>query len=516
MTEALPHVFPTVVHMLADAAERSPQAEALVCGDRRLTYAQYLRCVAGFAQELVAQGCRGGRVALVCGNSLDMPVAMFAVHAAGAQAVPINPAYTPREMSYILEDAAPAAIVYDAEVAATVEPLIASLAIPHAVRLGPGGRALDGWKEDAALALPQRPRPDDLATLQYTGGTTGWPKGVNISHAQMSVNISQREAALPTRPDDERILCMMPLFHVFAVAMCLHLAAYCRGRLLIMPRYSAPGVLDRIGRERVTRLPAGPTVFIGLLNDEHFATTDFSSLRTAYSGSAPLPEETLRCWQERTGSPILEGYGQTEAGPVLTYIRDGGPLKVGSSGPPLPMTEIEIVDVETGKKTLGIGEIGEIRARGPQIMSGYRNKPAETAEALRAGWLYTGDIGELDADGYIYIRDRKKDMAIVGGYNVYPREVDEVLFTHPDVKEAAAAGVPDTYYGETIRAYVVLKPGAAATADDLLAHCRANLARYKVPSRIFVVDALPRTTVGKIDRVALRKELASQQPAPAD
>jgi long-chain acyl-CoA synthetase len=516
MTGTLPHVFPTVVHMLADAAERSPQAVALVCGDRHLTYAQYLRCVAGFAQELVVQGCRGGRVALVCGNSLDMPVAMFAVHAAGAQAVPINPAYTPRELSYILEDAAPAAIVYDAEVAATVEPLIASLAIAHAVRLGSGGRTLDGWKEDAALALPQPPRPDDLATLQYTGGTTGWPKGVNITHAQMAVNISQREAALPTRPDDESILCMMPLFHVFAVAMCLHLAAYCRGRLLIMPRYSAPGVLDLIGREHVTRLPAGPTVFIGLLNDERFATTDFSSLRTAYSGSAPLPEETLRCWQERTGSPILEGYGQTEAGPVLTYIRDGGPLKVGSSGPPLPMTEIEIVDVETGKKTLGTGEIGEIRARGPQIMSGYRNKPAETAEALREGWLYTGDIGELDADGYIYIRDRKKDMAIVGGYNVYPREVDEVLFTHPDVMEAAAAGVPDTYYGEAIRAYVVLKPGAAATADDLLAHCRANLARYKVPSRIFVVGALPRTTVGKIDRVALRKELASRQPAPAD
>jgi long-chain acyl-CoA synthetase len=281
-----------------------------------------------------------------------------------------------------------------------------------------------------------------------------------------------------------------------------------------MPRYSAPAVLELIEKERITRLPAGPTVFIGLLNDGAFAATDFSSLRTAYSGSAPLPEETLRRWRERTGSPIFEGYGQTEAGPVLTYIRDGGDLKVGSSGPALPLTEIEIVDVETGKKTLGTGEIGEIRARGPQIMSGYRNKPEETAEALRDGWLYTGDIGELDADGYIYIRDRKKDMAIVGGYNVYPREVEEVLFTHPDVKEAASAGVPDPYYGETIRAHVVLKPGVATTADDLVAHCKANLARYKVPSRIDIVDALPRTVVGKVDRVALRGVLASQRPVP--
>ena len=327
----------------------------------------------------------------------------------------------------------------------------------------------------------------------------------------MTVNISQREAALPMRADDESILCMMPLFHVFAVAMCLHLAAYCRGRLVIMPRYDPQCVLDLIGRERITRLPAGPTVFIGLLGHEKFATTDFSSLRAAYSGSAPLPEETLRRWQERAGSPILEGYGQTEAGPVLTYMRDGGPLKVGSSGPVLPLTEIEIVDVETGTKTLGVGEIGEIRARGPQIMSGYRNKPDETEEALRDGWLYTGDIGELDADGYIYIRDRKKDMAIVGGFNVYPREVDEVLFAHPDVKEAASTGVPDRYYGETIRAAVVLKAGARATPEDLVAHCKANLARYKVPARIFIVDALPRTTVGKIDRIVLRQELSTQK-----
>ena len=510
-TRALPRVHPTVVHMLAQAAEHAGGAEALLCGEGRLTYAQYLRCVAGFARELIALGARGARVALVCGNSLDMPVAMFAAHAAGAQAVPVNPTYTARELTHIFGDAQPQVLVYDDDVAATVEPLCASLKVPHAVRIGgKTGRSLDAWKDDAALALPEPlPAPGDLATLQYTGGTTGLPKGVNITHGQMAVNISQREAALPTREGDENILCMMPLFHVFAVAMCLHLAVYCRGRLVIMPRYKPDVLLELLVRERITRLPAGPTVFIGLLSHEAFAATDFSRLRTAYSGSAPLPEETLRRWQAATGTPILEGFGQTEAGPVLTYVREGA-LKPGSVGPVLPLTELQIVDVETGTKVLGAGEIGEIRARGPQIMSGYRNRPAETAETLRDGWLYTGDIGEMDAGGYLTIRDRKKDMAIVGGYNVYPREVDEVLFSHPEVKEAAAAGVPDSYYGESIRAYVVLKEGARASVEDLIAHCKANLARYKVPSRIYLVADLPRTTVGKVDRQSLRQKLAAE------
>lgn len=510
-TSVLPRVHPTVVHMLDEAAGRAGGAAALACGDRRLTYSQYLRCVAGFARELQSLGARGSRVALICGNSLDLPVATFAVHAAGAQAVPVNPTYTARELSHILADAEPAVVIFDEDVAPTVEPLLGTLKIAHAIRIGGRtGRSLDTWKDDESLVLPgPLPSPADLATLQYTGGTTGLPKGVNITHGQMTVNISQREAALPTREDDERILCMMPLFHVFAVAMCLHLAAYCRGALVIMPRYRPDELLRLLARERITRLPAGPTVFIGLLAHEDFASTDFSSLRSAYSGSAPLAEETIRRWRDATGTPILEGFGQTEAGPVLTYVRDGGPFKPGSTGPALPLTEIQIVDVETGTRVLATGEVGEIRARGPQIMSGYRNRPVETAEALRAGWLYTGDIGELDAEGYLTIRDRKKDMAIVGGYNVYPREVDEVLFSHPEVKEAAAAGIPDPYYGEAIRAYVVLKEGAGASVDDLLAHCRANLARYKVPSKLFIVAELPRTTVGKVDRKVLREKLAA-------
>lgn len=504
--EALPRVYPSVVHMLDDAADRAPEATAIVCAERRLTYAEYRRCIAGFSHELAALGARGSRVALILGNSVEMAIAMFATHAVGAQATPINPIYTARELAHIVRDAQPAVLLYDGDSAAVVESLLATLAVPVAIRLGEGGRLLDIWQSDERQRLPlPMPRPEDLATLQYTGGTTGLPKGVNITHGQMSVNISQREAALPTRAEDESVVCVMPLFHVFAVAMCLHLACHCRGKLVVMPRYRPDWLLETMRTERITRLPAGPTVFIGLMGYEGFAQADFSSLRTCYSGSAPLPEETLKRWQEFTGTPILEGFGQTEAGPVLTYVREGAVIKPGSSGQALPRTEIEIVDANDGTTRLPVGEVGEVRARGPQVMAGYRNRPQETAEALRDGWLYTGDLGELDADGYLYIRDRKKDMVIVGGYNVYPREVDEVLHAHAGIAEAAAVGVPDTYRGEVIRAYVVRRPGHRLDAEEVLEHCRINLARYKVPVSVEFVDGLPRTTVGKIDKKALRE-----------
>ena len=502
----MPRVHETVVHMLAEAADLAGGSPALACEGRQLTYTEYLRSVAGFAHELQGLGARGERVALVCGNSIEICVAMFGIQAAGAQAVPLNPIYTARELTGILRDAEPVAIIYDSAAAATLEPLIAGLKIRHAIRVGKdGGRLLDGWRNDDSLVLPRPlPQPESLAALQYTGGTTGLPKGVNLTHRALSYNISQREAMLPTRKDTERILCVMPLFHVFAIAMCLHLAAYCRGRLIILPRYRPDAVLDTLESEGITILPAGPSVFIGLMGFEGFAKRDFSALRVCYSGSAPLPAETLKLWQELTGCPILEGFGQTEAGPVLTYVREGGVIKPGSAGQVLPLTEVQIVDVETGTRVFGVGEIGEIRARGPQIMSGYRNRPEETANTLRDGWLHTGDIGEFDHDDYLYIRDRKKDMAIVGGYNVYPREVDEVLYSHPDVQEAAAVGVPDSYRGEVIKAYVVLKPDAAVTADGILGHCRVNLAKYKVPTAVEIVKELPKTTVGKIDKKALR------------
>ncbi|MCB1436640.1 MAG: AMP-binding protein [Rhodobiaceae bacterium] len=504
----LPHVHETVVHMLAAAAERSPQGEALVCDEERLTYEQYLRCVAGFSHELAGLGARGKFVAVICGNSNDMAIAMFGIHAAGAIAVPINPVYSARELAFLLADCRPMAVICDSGMAARVEPLAREQGIAHLIRIGGGeGRRLTAWRDDAGARLPaELPGREDIASLQYTGGTTGSPKGAIIRHGPLSINISQREALLPTRPGNETVLCVMPLFHVFASAMCLHLTAYCRGRMVILRRYHPDLVFDALEQEKVTRLPAGPTVFIGLMSHPRMATTDFSSLACAYSGSAPLPGETLKQWQQATGAPILEGYGQSEAGPVLTYIAEGGRIVPGSVGEVVPQTEVQIVDVDSGTRVLGPGERGEIRARGPQVMAGYYNRPEETAAALRGGWLYTGDIGEFDEDGYLYIRDRKKDMAIVGGYNVYPREIDEVLYGHPDVLEAAAVGVPDAYRGEVIRAYVVARPGCRLEARDVADHCAANLARYKLPAAIEIVTELPKTTVGKIDKKALRAQ----------
>ena len=506
-----PKVFPTVVHLLADTVARCPAREALVIGAERLRYADLLDCVAGFAGELAAL-CDGRplhaeRIAILLPNSIEICVATYAAHAAGAQVVPLNPLYTERELDAILTDAAPAVLIHDARNEALVTALVHRLRIPHAVAIEVGGGHLSRWK-GSNLPLPQPlPAPDDLAFVQYTGGTTGRSKGVNLTHRAVAVNVSQREGLLPTGRDGERILCVMPLFHTYALSMGLHLSAYCGGTLVVLPRYHPREALQAIVAERITIFPGSPTIFSGLMAHASFGATDFSRVHTCYSGSAPLSIETLRRWEEAVGCPIHEGYGQTEAGPVLTYNPAQGVRKPGSVGIPLDRTEVQIVDTASGMQVLGAGERGEIRARGPQIMNGYRNLPLETAEALRDGWLYTGDIGEFDADGYLYIRDRKKDMVIVGGYNVYPREVDDVLFMHPAVQEAATIGAPDAYRGEVVRSFVVLRPGASAGVEELLAHCARHLARYKAPVSIALLEALPKTTVNKIDKKALRERV---------
>jgi long-chain acyl-CoA synthetase len=446
--------------MLAAAARARPDAEALVCGDRRLTYRQYYEAVNGFAAELASRGAglAGERVATVLGNSIEACVAMFGALASGAQLVPINPLYTQREVDEIVADAQPAKV-------------ISSL---FDLRFS---------------SIPLFPKSEHLALLQYTGGTTGKSKGVNLTHRAIATNVAQREALLPTKMDSERILCAMPLFHSYGMAMGLFLAANCRGTLVIMERYRPDALLKIVQEERITLFPGSPTIFAGLLGHPDFGRTDWSSVHTCYSGSAALPEETLRRWEQAVGAPVYEGYGQTEAGPVLTFNAVDKIRKAGSVGLPVPDTEIRIVE-------------GEVVARGPQIMQGYRNRPQETAEALRDGWLHTGDMGELDDDGYLYIRGRKKDMVIVGGYNVYPREVEEVLNAHPAVDEAAVVGGPDAYRGECLHAYVRLRQ--EARIEDLLSYCAGRLAKYKVPATLEVLDALPKTSVGKLDKLPLK------------
>lgn len=498
------HAYPSVVHMLSAAAERSPDAEALAEGAMRLTYREYAACVAAFAEELQALGAQGERVATVLPNSIDACIAAFGILAAGAQHVPLNPLYTGRELGEILADAAVRVLIVPEEAALALRPLAAQKGIGTLIALGPAARSLSSLRTSRArLSLPDS---DSLALLQYTGGTTGRAKGVDLTHRAIATNVAQREGLLPTG-EGERIVCPMPIFHAYGMAMGLFLTVNCRGCLVVLPRYQPELLLAAIASERITIFPGSPTIFVGLLAHPDFPRTDWSRVHTCYSGAAPLAEPVLRRWEAAVGAPILEGYGQTEAGPVLSFNPRDGIRKPGSVGIPVARTEIQIVDVETGTRMLPACERGEIRARGPQIMQGYRNLPAETAQALRGGWLYTGDIGELDADGYLHIRDRKKDLVIVGGYNVYPREVEEVLFAHPSVLEAAAIGVPDEYKGEVVRAYVVLKPGARASEEDLLEHCRANLARYKVPARIEALDALPKTSVNKIDKKLLKERV---------
>lgn len=492
----------TTVELLARAVALRPRATALVTGDVRLDYADYGRCVDALARRLAGHRARGGTVVLLLRNSIAMAIALFAVQRAGAASAALNPDYTARELAPMLADAAPAVVIAHAEIVAQIAGLL------------PAGAALIVVGQDHAFvaellaAPPGAPLPpvdpDQLAVLQFTGGTTGRAKGVELSHRAVAINIAQREAVLPTVPGDERILCFMPMFHSFAAAMCVHLAAYAAGTLVILPRYRPDWVVEAIRTHRITRLPAGPTVFNGLLGYDGLDPAAMTSLRAAWSGSAPLARETLARWEQLTGVPIHEGYGQSEAGPVLTYQGPATGAKPGSVGPALPLTELRIVDPRDPARELAPGESGEIVARGPQIMRGYRGLADETRAALRDGWLHTGDIGRIDADGHLFVEDRKKDMAIVGGFNVYPREIDELLMAHPAVASAACIGVPDSYRGEVIWAFVVPRAGGAATADALAAFCAENLVRYKQPAAIRIVDTLPLTPVGKIDKAALR------------
>lgn len=499
----LPRTYATTLALLEDAARRYPDHEAVVCGEERLRYADYLRCVRLFAAELRTLIRPGDRVVLLMGNSIDLAVAIFAAQAAGAQATPLNPAFTASELTPVLQDAAPAVIVCDEAIRAVVETALAPGMPDHPTLIEIGARRLiDPDPAVGGVELPH-PDPDSIAALQYTGGTTGRSKGVELTHKAVCANIALREAVLPTRDGAERVLCVAPLFHVYAIAMCLFLAANCGGTLVLLPRYRPDWTLEALRAERITLFAGNPTIYKGLLGFEGFAERSFPDLRLCYSGAAALPEETLRRWEAATGVPICEGYGQTEAGAVLTYNPAEGLRKPGSAGPPTPGVELRIVDPKDPSIPLPTGAVGEIIAQSPAVMRGYRGLPDATADALRGGWLYTGDLGCLDADGYLFVKDRLKDLVISGGFNVYPREIEELLHAHPDVAEAAAIGVPDDYLGEVLWAYVVPRGDRPLDETALAAYCAENLVKYKRPREFRIVTALPKTAAGKIDKKAL-------------
>jgi len=373
------------------------------------------------------------------------------------------------------------------------------------------GPALHHWDEllSASHELPsQGPKPSDIACLQYTGGTTGTSKGAMLTHANFVINAFQATSWLTGGTDRKEVfVAALPLFHIYAMTCVMISSILLGGTVIILPRFELRAALNVIRKYRPTMFHGVPTMYVAFNNAPHVERYGFNSLRVCMSGGAPLPVEVRQKFEALTGGKLVEGYGLTETSPVSHVNPPEGSPKTGSMGLPIADTEARIMDLETGTREMPVGEIGEIVIRGPQVMKGYWNKPQESALVLRNGWLHTGDMAKKDADGYFYIVDRKKDMIIAGGYNIYPREVEEVLFECPKIKEAAVIGVPDPYRGETVKAFVVLRNGVAATrktTEEIIAFCRERMASYKVPRLVVFRDSLPKSGVGKYLRRELR------------
>jgi long-chain acyl-CoA synthetase len=320
-------------------------------------------------------------------------------------------------------------------------------------------------------------------------------------------SILQHVTVWPCKFGGERYLNVAPMFHIWGLAYSTWVPIFTHGTLVMVPKYDPDKVVQGLSDHKITIFAGGPApIYMGLLTSPLFAKADLSQLRYCPSGGAPCPAELHREWREKTGQPILEGWGMTEGAPFCLNPYDGK-RKLLSVGNPVPGTELEVVDLETGERVLPIGERGELRVRGPQLMTGYRNQPEETARTLRDGWVYTGDIGHVDDEGFVYLVDRKKDMVIVGGYNVYPREVDEVLFKHPKIREAATVGKPDARLGEVLVAFVVLDQGATLGEQEFFDYCKTEMVKYKRPVEVRFVESLPKTGTNKINRRALREQL---------
>jgi len=515
---ALPR-FASIVHALRSSVERYPERPALICRERALSYAELGRAVLAVAAELARREVAGQRVIVALPTSIEAVVAIFGALAAGAQVVPINPFFTRSELEIALRelDARSAICGSDArDKLAELAPRLGLSLLEFAVA---PGRELSLDVEPGARSA--RARWDDLPPIAaeafaigiFTGGTTGEPKAVEHSHASTFVSVLQHCTVWPVRFGDERFLSAAPIFHIWGLFYATFVPLYAGGTLVIVPRYDVDEILDAIPAHRITVFGGGPApAYLGLLRSPRVASTDFSSLRYCLSGGSPCPHELHQRWRLATGCALLEGWGMSEAAP-LCLTRPAAP-KPMSVGRPVPETELEVVDLEQGTRRLGVGEAGEVRVRGPQLMAGYRSRSDATRDVLRDGWLYTGDIGHLDADGDLFLVDRKKDMIIVGGYNVYPRLVDEVLYRHPAIAEAATVGRADERLGEVLVAFVVLEAGAALDEAAFFEFCRGELVKYRRPVAVTFLPALPRTNARKVDKKALRA-LAARSPEPA-
>ncbi len=529
--------------MLDDAAASNPKATATIFFNRKRTYKSISDAAWRFANGLRRLGIKkGDRVAMVLPNTPQFVIAFYGALRAGATVVPCNPRYTAPEMQHQLADSGATAVVVLSRLYPLVKAARAGTSVEHVIvtnikeEMPPVLRILftlakekkDGHRQPFAgdpgaiafsevLAAPAGPfdagtRSDDLALLQYTGGTTGISKGAMLSHRALVANTLQcRSWFTNLRDGKATAMAVMPFFHVYGLTVVMSLAVQAAAAMVLEPQLDLEHLLKDIQRHQPQMFCGAPIIYNAINNSPLAKKYDLRSIEACISGSAPLLLETHRKFVELTGAKLVEGYGLTEAAPVThsNPIFGEGKQKVGTIGVPFPDVESKIVDLEMGEREMGPGESGELIVRGPQLMDGYYKRPDETAQTLRNGWLYTGDIATVDDEGYVAIVDRKKEMIIVSGFNVYPREVEEALASHPAVLDAAAIGVPHPIKGEEVKAFVVLKPGATATADELRVHCAERLASFKRPHEIEFRQSLPKTLIGK----TLRKELVAEEKA---
>ncbi|EGL18792.1 MULTISPECIES: long-chain fatty acid--CoA ligase [unclassified Paenibacillus] len=531
-----------LAYFLVQAAGKNPQLPALYFMGKKIKYGQLMEACYRFANGLRQLGVKKGeRVAIMLPNCPQSVIAYYGALLAGAVVVQTNPLYMERELEHQLLDSGAVAIVtldlLYRRVAAVmprthlrhiiVSSLKDYLPFPKNI-LYPIKAKRDGadlsvpWSESvrsfrtllaASSAIPVMEEvnaAEDVALLQYTGGTTGLSKGVMLTHMNLIANTLQTKHWFHKAADGEEIyLAALPFFHVFGMTVLMNQAVVRSGMMVLVPKFEVSEILGLISKLKPTVFPGAPTMYIALINHPDIRSYDLSSINVCISGSAPLPLEVQERFEELTGGRLIEGYGLTEASPVTHANPIWGRRKIGSIGIPFPDTEAKVVDPATGEEA-GIGEIGELVVKGPQVMKGYWNRPHDSEAVLKNGWLYTGDMARVDEEGYFSIVDRKKDIIIAGGFNIYPREIEEVLFEHPAVKEAVVIGIPDPYRGETVKAFVIVREGEILSEEELNTWCRERLAAFKVPRRYEFRTQLPKTMVGKVLRRRLLEEELQQ------
>jgi long-chain acyl-CoA synthetase len=531
--------YASLVELFEHAAEQYADQVAFINMGQPMTYRQLEKQSRAFAAWL-QQGLglkQGDRVALMMPNLLQYPVALFGVLRAGMVVVNVNPLYTPRELKHQLVDSGASAIVIVSNFAHTLEKVVAETPIKHVMltRMGdqlapvkatlvnfvvkyvkklvpkyhlPGAVPFRSALSQGEQMTYQRPTVtnDDLAFLQYTGGTTGVAKGAMLTHRNMQANLEQTKATYGKllRPGKEQVVTALPLYHIFALTVngLLFLDLGGTNLLITNPR-DIPGFVKELSKFPFTAITGVNTLFNALLNDANFNKLDFSTLRLSAGGGMAVQKAVAERWEKLTGHYLLEGYGLTECSPLVSVNPYDITCHTGSIGLPVPSTDVRIVDDED--KDVAPGEPGELCIRGPQVMTGYWQRADATDEVLKNGWLHTGDIVTVDSEGFIRIVDRKKDMILVSGFNVYPNEIEDVLMQHEKVREAAAIGVPSDLSGEAVKVCIV-KKDPSLTKEEVLDHCRRQLTGYKVPKIIEFRDELPKTNVGKILRRELRDE----------